>query len=163
MPGFKYASHDELQPALPALPNDLHEIPLYVVAFKEPLTANPAIITQPGRRLMLGKRIVARSIERDANEIARSHQIISSAHTRLALPFNKEDPYTQGYSVRPADRTPLPNIADFTRQGYAEDHSLPLEVHAYSDLVEQLADMPGRELELAYLRKFGEQALSNYR
>jgi hypothetical protein len=163
MPGFEYVSEEKLQAAAPDEVSNTHQIPLYVVAFKESLTHDPAIITLPGRRLLLGRRVAARSIEHDANEIAREHQLISSAHARLALPFNKDEPYTQGYSVRRANHTPLPNIADFTQTRYEEDHGLPLELHAHSRLLEQLESLKGRELQAAYLRKFGELALSRQR
>lgn len=162
MPGLEFIPEENLQAAVPHPESNTHQIPLYVVAFKESETKDPSIITRPGMRLLLGNRTVARSIEYDANNIARQHQIISSAHARLALPFNKEEPYTQGYSVRRAGHTPLPNIADFTRTEYEENHSLPLELHGYSSLIEQLEQIPERQLEAAYLRKFGDFILTRH-
>ena len=159
MPGFEYIPEEQLAAAAPRPQSTTHQIPLYVVAFKESSTIEPSIITQPGRRLLLGKRIATRSIEYDANEIARQHQIISSAHRRLTLPFDATEPYTQGYSVRRANHTPLPNIADFTRTNYEEDHGLPLELHNYTDLAEALDKMPERHLDAAYLRAFGNAVL----
>ena len=162
MPGFEYISEEKLEAVAPPKESNTHQIPLYVVAFKESATKDPSIITRPGMRLLLGNRTATRSIEHDANKIARQHQIISSAHARLSLPFDKDEPYTQGYSVRRANHTPLPNIADFTRTEYEEEHGLPLELHDYSTLVEQLDQIPDRQLEAAYLRKFGDFMLTRH-
>jgi hypothetical protein len=162
MPGFEYLPAEKLEAAAPQQESHTHQIPLYVVAFKESLTKDPSILTRPDMRLLVGKRIATRSIEYDANAIARDHQIISSAHARLTLPLNSEGLYTQGYSVRRANHTPLPNIADFTRTDYEKEHGLPLELHTYSSLVEQLEEMPERHLEAAYLRKFGDYILMHH-
>ena len=161
MPGFEYTPEEQLTAAAPQPESNTHQIPLYVVAFKESLTKDPSIITRPDMRLLLGRRVATRSIESDANEIARQHQIISSGHARLMVPFNNEEPYTQGYSVRRANHTPLPNIADFTRTDYEAEHGLSLELHNYSSLVEQLEQIPDRQLEAAYLRKFGDFILTH--
>lgn len=159
--GFKTIPDDQLQPSkVPLELSRTHQIPLYVVALMEPSPKDPSIITLKGGRLMTGMRTAPRPIEHDANEIARKEQIISTAHARLYLP--EEGPiYTQGFSVRRAGKTPLPDIADFVTNPVVEEHGFPLELHAYSNLVERLKNLPGYELDVAYLRAFGAYALRN--
>jgi hypothetical protein len=132
---------------------------LYVVAFEAMHANEPAIITQRGGRLLMGRRTAVRSIERDANEIALEHQIRASAHARLLLP-NAEYPNTQGFSIRPATHTALPDMADFTHHSTPTKHQLPLELHNLSDLTERLSNQEGREVELGYLRAFGDFVLN---
>lgn len=154
---------EELQPAAPLKQSNIHEIPLYVVTFEkpqdEPLSVDPLIITLPDSHLMTGRRVASVPIWDTAIQAAAQHQIISVAHQRLELPYDATRRYDQGYSVRRDSHTPLPDIADFTRTPYDANHGLPLEIHTHSGLVRRLEHLPGREREVAYLRKFGELAL----
>lgn len=150
----------ELQPAAPPPESFTHQRPLYVIARMMPIPnpKEPTIITLPGGHLLTGMHTIPRAIEHTANEIAREQQIITSADAHLYLP--KEAAHnTHGFSVKQVIRTPLPNMANFVDHPTPADHDLPLEMHAYSNLVELLDGQPGREIEVAYLRAFGEYAL----
>lgn len=160
MSKFEHTSstHVELPGQLPEAGRS-PQTKLFVVAFKDLLIGEPAIITQPGGQLLTGTRNVVRSIERDANEVARKHQITTTAHAWLHLP-DGPIPYTQGYSVQRANHSPLPDMADFTTHSTPTDHDLPLELHSYSQLLERLDEHPGSETEAAYLRAFGDFILN---
>lgn len=159
--GFKTIPDDQLQPSkVPLELSRTHQTPLYVVAFKESLSKDPSVITLPGGHLMTGLRNATRSIERDANDIARRNEVLSTAYARLQLPEEGAF-FSLGYSVRRAGRTPLPDIADFVNNPVVDEHGLPLELHAYSNLVERLDGLSGYELDVAYLRAFGAYVLKN--
>lgn len=144
---------------------------LFVVAFKDFFVNEPAIITRPGGRLLTGTRTIVDpnikydrcpSIERDATEIAREHQITATAHAQLHL-ADGPIPYTQGYSVQRANHSALPNIADFTNHSTPTEHDLPLELHTYSRLLVQLDGHAEFRTEAAYLRAFGDFVLNRSR
>lgn len=162
MPGFERIPDDELQPAVPRVPSNVHQADLYVVAFNGEHNRDPAIITLPGASLLHGRRNSARSIERDANAIAEQHQLRTCASGRLYLP-PEIAAGTMGYGVRLAHRSPKPQWADFTQDEIAPDHDFALELHNYNALVEHLEDRPERNVEIEYLRAFGAQILKQCR
>jgi hypothetical protein len=135
---------------------------LFVVAFKDFSLGEPTIITQPGGRLFTGTRTVVRSIERDATEIAKKHQITATAHAWLHL-ADGQIPHTQGYSVERATHSPLPDMADFTTHATPTAHDLPLELHSYSRLLNHLSGDAELQTEAAYLRAFGDFVLNRTR
>ena len=162
MPGFEYLSHADAQPAPPnPTPSNFHDIPIHVIVFKEATDSQvPNIITRPERRLFLGSRNITRPIIDDASEAAEEYEIetLKRDHARL-YSADKAAGRSMGYSLRRAPDVALPDMADFIHHPYIEDHGLPLEIHDLHTLIEQLETIPGREIDLAYLRAFGAIAL----
>jgi hypothetical protein len=136
---------------------------LHVVAFADLCrhTSQASIITLQGARLMQGERSVPRPIERDANDIARTNDIITKAFARLSLADSEIAPHSMGFSVRSLTAIDQLEIADFTNGKYPINHEYDLELHEYDDLLEKLEGDEERHTDLAYLRSFGDYAFKN--
>ena len=158
MPGFERIPDEHLMPPAPREPSAVHQTPLYVVAFTGEHMKHPDIITLPGARLLRGRRNSVQSIERNAKEIAASHQLFTSADRSLALPKDEAEG-SLGYSVSRAHRSTMPPMADFRHTNITADHDLPVELHDYDQLIDFLESQPDRTLEARYLRAFGAYAL----
>lgn len=158
--GFRPISDEDLQPAeRPEEPSLLHQVPLHVVIHQEGNPQDPPIITLRGAKLLHGICTIPKGTELLAKELAASKDITAAAHAQLSLSEHGAV-YTRGYSLRHVRGTLLPEMADFVHHPTIEDHRLPLERHAYSNLVEYLDQLPGRELDAAYLKAFGKYVLN---
>jgi hypothetical protein len=158
--GFRSIPDDELQPPKQSFePSRLHQVPLHVVIHQEGNPQDPPIITLRGAKLLQGMCTIPKGTELLAKELAANEDITTAAHAQLSI-AEEGGTYTRGYSLRHVRGTLLPEMADFVRHPTIEKHSLPLELHAYSNLVEYLDQLPGRELDAAYLKAFGKYVLS---
>lgn len=137
--------------------------PLHVVTFADLCkhTSQATIITLQGARLMQGYRCVPRPIERDANDIARTNDVVTKAFARLSLANSDISPLSMGFSVRSLTAVEQLEIADFRNGKYPINHDYDLEIHDYNDLLEKLKDDEERRTDVAYLHSFGEYAFKN--
>lgn len=139
---------------------DSNQRPLHVVAFADLCrhTSQANIITLQGAKLMQGYRCVPRPIERDANDIARTNDVITKAFARLSLANSDISPLSMGFSVRSLTAVEQLEIADFTNGKYPINHDYDLELHDYQDLLKKLEGDEERRTDVAYLRSFGDYA-----
>jgi hypothetical protein len=133
----------------------MHQTPFYVF----PTLEHNMLLTLPDGQLMTGLRNAVTSHERNAIQIAQTHNLAVKGRGALTIPKEiAHDGY--GFVVEPAWKTTVPTYAAFPIAGVTHEHQM--ELHTYQDLLERLHDQPERHNELAFVRAFGDFVLNHH-
>jgi hypothetical protein len=149
--------HTQSRQEAPQQSPSMHQTPFYVF----PTLESSKLLTLPDGKLINGLRNAVTSHERNAIQIAQTHDLAVKGRGCLLLPKD-EGLNGYGFVVEPAWKTTIPEYADFTTDDAMQDHPYNLELHDYRDLLEQLTDKPERRNELAFVRAFGNFVLTHH-
>jgi hypothetical protein len=149
--------HKQSRQKAPQQSPSMHQTPFFVF----PTLESNKLLTLPDAKLINGLRNAVTSHERNAIQIAQTHNLIVKGRGSLLLP-KTESANGYGFVVEPAWKTTVPQYTDFTNGNFTEDHQNSLELHDYHNLVERFSDNPARHYELAFIRAFGEFVLTHH-
>ena len=150
-------THQQNRSEVPQQPSNIHQTPFYVF----PTLENNKLLTLPGGELINGLRNAVTSHERNAIQIARTHDLAVKGRGSLILPKDSDiDGY--GFVVEPAWKTTIPEFTDYTTQSTPAYTKSALELHDHHDLIERLKADPDRQTELALVRAFGDFVLTHH-